>query len=308
MPAAARAEAEARERRASGSRPATPLALPACTPASARPSGRSRLRRMPRWLRIVLTGWCFAIFFSGTCTLGVLAGLWFRFARVPDEERGSFMRRINVSLRLFAGLMRDVGLIDYWPPRLPEGYEGRPFLLVANHPTLIDVVLLLSSLPELSCLVKASWYRSFLMGPMLRRTEYIPGPGHEGDEDEADLSPVMRRMEEKLRAGVPVLVFPEGTRSAAKQLRRFHRGSVEAAIRAGVPILPLFIGNTQAFLMKGQPFWHVPVQTCDYYFEWLEPIDTAGRALDSREVTRELAARYEARFAKLLEERERASA
>ncbi len=289
---------ERRERRESGPRPTR---APVMTLASRRPSLSSPLVRMPRFVRMVLTGFCFAVFFGGTSLLGVLAGLWFMLRRVREEDRSAFMRSLNASLQLFAGLMRDLGLIDYWPPQLPPGFEGRAFLLIANHPTLIDVVLTLASMPQLSCVVKASWYRSFLMGPMLRRTEYIPGPGFDGDED-GD-APVVQRIEEKLRKGVPVLVFPEGTRSAATSLRRFRRGAIEAALRAGVPILPLFIANDQRLLMKGVPFWRVPKQTCGYTFEWFEPIETAGLPVDSRALTREIAERYEARFARLLEER-----
>jgi hypothetical protein len=56
--------------------------------------------------------------------------------------------------------------------------------------------------------------------------------------------------------------------------------------------------------MKGQRFWHVPKVTPVYRFEWLEPIETAGRDLDSKALTRELQARYEARFARQVEERD----
>lgn len=276
--------------------------LPRTTPAGPPPSRKSRLRYMPRWLRIVFTAFAFAVFFGGTSILGIAAGLYYRFRRVRPEDRWRFTRSLNTSLRLFAGFMRELGLIDYWHPRLPPGWEGRAFVMVANHPTLIDVVLLLGSFPELSCVVKASWYRSFLMGPMLAKTEYVPGPGYEEAAEDDDL-PVVRRMEEKLRQGIPVLVFPEGTRSRANQLRRFRRGGIEAAVRAGVPILPLFIANDHAFLMKGIPFWKVPERTCDFEFEWFEPIETVGR--DSREITRELSALYEARFAQLVELRAR---
>jgi 1-acyl-sn-glycerol-3-phosphate acyltransferase len=302
MSAAAPIEPEPRARRSSGARPIA--GLPVTTLASRRPALQGRLVYMPRWARIVVTGLAFAVFFGGTSVLGLFAGLYYRFRRVRDEDRWRFTRSLNRGLTLFSNFMRDVGIIDYWPPQLPKGYEDRGFLLVANHPTLIDVVLILGSLPQTSAVAKAGWYRSFLMGPMLRRTEYVRGPGlDEGDENEDGL-PVVRRIEEKLRSGVPVLVFPEGTRSAATSLRRFRRGGIEAAIRAGAPILPLFIANDQPFLMKGIPFWkQVPKRTCGFTFEWLEPIETAGRDLDSRAVTRELAERYEARFAKLVEER-----
>jgi 1-acyl-sn-glycerol-3-phosphate acyltransferase len=272
----------------------------ATTPAGKLPAKRHKLRTMPRWLRTVLTAWCFAWFFGGTCVLGVFAGLYYRLRRIKDEERWGFTRKINRRLALFAGFMRDQGLIDYWPPQVPAGYEDRGFLLIANHPTLIDVVLLLSSIPQLSCVVKASWYRSFLMGPMLRQMEYIPGPGHE--EEEGDTAPVVARMEQKLKGGVPLLVFPEGTRSARDNLRRFRRGSIEAAVRAGAPILPLFIGCDQPdMLSKGVPFYRVPRETPGFVFEWLPPIETVGK--DSRTLTRELTAQYEARFARHVAEK-----
>ncbi len=291
-----------REEDGQGSGPRRVLSAPTTTLASRRPALSSKLVRMPRWLRIVLSASCFGIFFGGSCLLGVLVGVFFRFSRVGPEGRAGFMRSLNARLVLFAELTRDLGLIDYWPPQLPPGYENRAFLLIANHPTLIDVVLTLSSIPQLSCVVKASWYRSFLLGPMLRQTEYVPGPGLETDE--GDEAPVVRRIEEKLRSGVPVLVFPEGTRSAATKLRRFRRGAIEAARRAGVPILRLYIANDRRFLMKGVPFWHVPTQTCGYTFEWFEPIETEGLNVDSRTLTRQIAADYEARFAQHMEERQ----
>lgn len=266
------------------------------------PTKSHRLRRMAPWLRVALTGGCFAIFFGGTALIGLSAVVYYSIVRVPPEKRWAFTTKINRRLATFAGLMRDLGLIDYWPPQPPPGFEGRGYLLVANHPTLIDVVLILASMPEVSCVAKASWYRTWLLGPFLRRTEYVPGPGHDGDEADDD-APVVARLEEKLRKGIPVLVFPEGSRSHERSLRRFRRGAIEAAVRAGVPILPLFIGNDMPFLMKGVPFYRVPPETCGFVFEWLEPIETR-EVSDSRAITRDLAARYEARFAELVEHRE----
>ncbi|GAB5540359.1 MAG: lysophospholipid acyltransferase family protein [Sandaracinaceae bacterium] len=270
---------------------------------SPRPRRASRLARMPRWLRIPMSGWAFAMFFGATLILGMFAVPIIMLMRNRPEHRWRFTHRLNASLRLFSGFIRDSGLIDYWPPLLPPELEGRPFLLVSNHPSLIDVVLTLSSFPQLTCVAKAEWYGSFLMGPLLRRTELIPGPGYEGDEEADDDLPVVRRIEEKLRAGVPVLVFPEGSRSLADRLRRFRRGAIEAAVRAQVPILPMFIGVSHPYLMKGVPFWHVPDSTPLYTFEQLPVIETAGKT--SRDVARDLTAHYEARFDALLAERER---
>lgn len=257
---------------------------------------------MPRWLRSTLTVLSFATFFGLSLAIGLVASVVLRFRRQqPEEARHAFTTGVNQHLTLFAAFIRDLWLVDFWHPRLPAGFGGGPFLLIANHPTLIDVVLLLSSFPQLTCVVKASWFQSPFVGPLVRQSVYIPGPGFE--EDEADDAPVFRRIEERLRAGIPVLVFPEGTRSGAERLRRFRRGAIEAALRAEVPILPLFIAPSRAFLMKGQKPWEVPAATPRLRFSWLPVVETAGRAIDPKALTRALSRRYRAEYAEVVAER-----
>lgn len=274
------------------------------TLASSRtPRRTSRLAHMPRWLRIALTGSGFAMFFCSTLALGVLAlPLLFIFrSRLGNPH--AFTRTLNSKMRLFAGFGRDAGLYSYWPLVLPERYEGRALLIVANHPTLMDVVLTMSSLPQLCCVASATRWESWMMGSMLKRTTFVPGPGLKTDDPLDTEMAFIGRMEAKLREGEQLIVFPEGTRSGETELRRFGRGAIEAAIRTGVPILPLFIGVDQVFLMKGAPFFEVPEMTPIYRFEWFAPIETAGRDLDSKKLTRKLAAQYQARWVELLAER-----
>lgn len=284
------------------------LSLAATTkPASREVRLTHRLSHMSRGFRVVLTGLAFLMFFSATLFLGLFALPLLLLFRSRLGDRTEFTRKLNSTTKLFSGFMRDAGLISYWPVVLPEGYENRGALVIANHPSLIDVVLTLSSVPELSCVAKAGWVESWLMGPLIRRTEFVPGAGLSTDAGlEGELA-VIDRIEEKLRSGVPLLAFPEGTRSARDRLRKFGRGAIEAAIRAEVPILPLFIGLDEPMLMKNQPFYDVPPRTPRYHFEWFEPIETKGRGLDSKQLTKAIAAMYEARFQRFLAERRDAS-
>ncbi|MBN4049544.1 1-acyl-sn-glycerol-3-phosphate acyltransferase [bacterium AH-315-N03] len=254
---------------------------------------------MPRWLRTALTISAFAMFFFVTATLGAFAlPLLFVFRSRFGDPR-TFTRMLNSKMRLFGGFLQDAGLLSYWPLVLPEGYENRPLLVISNHPTLLDVVLTMSSLPQLCCVASAARWESWLMGFMLKRTTFVPGPGLKTDDPLETEIAFIGRMEAKLREGEQLLVFPEGTRSTATELRRFGRGAIEAAIRAEVPILPLYIAVDPPFLMKGQHFT-APEMTPIYRFEWFEPIDTAGHDLDSKKLTKELAARYQLHFDELL--------
>lgn len=255
-------------------------------------------RRIPRWLRALLTAFAFAMFFSLACVLSGVAVVLTSAA--PDAEaRRRFTARLNRGFRPFLFFLRRAGLIAFEPTRLPEGYGERAFLMVANHPTLLDVLLVLAAHPELVSVVKASWYRSPLLGPLLRRSAHVPGPGHDGDRTEGD-APVVRRIEAALEAGAPVLVFPEGTRSSPTHLSRFRRGAIEAAVRARVPILPLFIDVDPPVLTKGWRPWDFPDRRPTYAFEWLDPIAPEALAAGSHTLTRQLSQSYQALFARTL--------
>jgi len=260
---------------------------------------------MPPWLRALVTAAAFAVFFGSSAVAGAVLAVASLFTPRSEDRRARFTRRLNIGLGRFAARLRRVGLIDYEPPESPPVRDGRSFLVVANHPTLLDVLLILGAMPDLICVVKASWYRHPGLRSLIRRTKHIPGPGHEPDALGDDATPVVRRMEEALRRGHPVLVFPEGTRSDERSLRRFRRGGIEAAIRAGAPIAPLFVGVDRPFLQKGRPIWHVPSRCPRYELEWLDPVETSGRAIDGRRLTRELAERYDVRFERMLRDRER---
>ena len=87
-------------------------------------------------------------------------------------------------------------------------------------------------------------------------------------------------------------------------MRRFRRGAVEAAVRAGVPIVPAFISVNPPMLMKHQPWYEVPERRGMYRVEFFPVIETAGRDLDPRQLNRELRAAYEVRFVEMLRERD----
>ncbi|MCO5169010.1 MAG: 1-acyl-sn-glycerol-3-phosphate acyltransferase [Planctomycetes bacterium] len=246
---------------------------------------------MPRLLRVLLTGVAFLTF-----TLGGAAVGWFvlPFARAGGRSPAAQRRRnrqvLHGAYRAFVRLAAALGLIDVRaaPPRPPAG----AYVLVANHPTLLDVMLLLATYPGLTCLVKASWFRSPFIGPLLRQGGYIAGP--DGDE-EVDGAPVLERVVAALREGAPVLIFPEGTRSPPGGLRRFKVGALEAARRAGVPVVPVVIACGARTLLKGQRWYQVPEEVIRYAITPLEPI-RLQRDDDPRPAARALRARYAERL------------
>jgi 1-acyl-sn-glycerol-3-phosphate acyltransferase len=127
----------------------------------------------------------------------------------------------------------------------PEGAQ----LILANHPTLIDVVLLLSLLPQVDCVIKEAVKKNVFMRSSVTTANYISNR-----EPEQLLSSCVTR----LKSGSSLLLFPEGTRTTTGQGLHFKLGAAEVAIRTKTRILPIVIDCTPQFLARGEPWYSIP--------------------------------------------------
>ena len=147
----------------------------------------------------------------------------------------------------------------------------RPFVVVSNHESFADI-LLISHLPwEMKWLSKAELFRIPIMGWMMWLAGDIPvkrGFGPSAVE-------AMARCRKALDNRVSVMIFPEGTRSKTAELLPFKDGAFRLAIEAGVPILPLAVSGTGTALRKHD--WRFG--RSDAEVRVLEPVETAGLSL-----------------------------
>lgn len=210
-------------------------------------------RRAASAFRAFRTGLAFAVFGSGAL---VVAGLGFPVLRLVSSDRDTSDRRaqrlVHVAFRLFVWFMTTLGLIRVSMTGI-ERLRGRPAaLVVANHPTLIDVVLLIAAMPQADCVVKrAVWRNRFLRG-VASGAGYLPN--REGPA-------LVDACVERLRAGRWLLLFPEGTRSPRAALGAFHRGAARIALAAGCDVVPVVIACDPPTLKKDEPWYVVPDRT-----------------------------------------------
>ena len=191
--------------------------------------------------------------------------LLFAVTRPFDPNRvvaGRFLRLVGVALSLAFPPWR-LRVEGRWP-------AGRgPFVVVANHQSILDI-LLLSRLPrEMKWVAKASLFAVPWAGWMLRLAGDIPvrrGDPESGGE-------ALARARAYLDRGMSVMVFPEGTRSTTGELLPFKTGAFRLALEAGVPVLPVAVSGTGAGMPKGGPW----VRPCRAIARILEPIGTDGR-------------------------------
>ena len=260
-------------------------------------------------VRTVVTFASFAMFVIGSFLLGlVILPLLFPFALFNiDRYRSVCTRLVARGFGAFLLWLRVVGILDYKYPELPAEVGDRSYVVVANHPTLIDVTFLLHSFPRLTSIVKWEWYNFGPFAPVLRSLHYIPGNGAPPPEGAATETPVLDRMVDHIQAGHALVCFPEGSRSLTDRLRRFRRGPFEAAVRAGVPLVVVFVDVDRAVLDKSSKFVQVPDGRARYAFEIVDVIETdpaRGGETDAEalrvRVRDELAWRYEECLARRL--------
>ncbi|MCO7231344.1 lysophospholipid acyltransferase family protein [Cobetia sp. Dlab-2-AX] len=203
-----------------------------------------------RLWRGIATALSFLIFGLGGLLLG---GTWPLLAWVvhrPDKRQRLARRIIHHAMRGFVGLMRTLGVLDY---RLHDCERlQRPGLLVlANHPTLIDVVFLLALIPHADCVVKGRLARNlFTRGP-IRAAGYITNNEPQDVLDAARAS---------LAKGNALILFPEGTRSVPGRALKFRRGAANIALRTPSDITPVLIDCQPSTLTKGEPWYHIPAR------------------------------------------------
>ena len=217
------------------------------------------------WLwRLVATALSFALFgLGGLCLRLVVFPL---LSLLPGDAATQRRRARQTVSRLFwwfVQFMYRSGVLTYEV----EGSErlGRPGqLIVANHPSLIDVVVLIGLIRDANCVVKQSlWDNPFTRGP-IRAAQYISNNGSaEMLDDAADA----------LKQGQTLIVFPEGTRTTPGQAPKFHRGAASIALRGAHIVTPVVISVTPTTLTKAEPWYRIPARRFHFRLRVGEDID-----------------------------------
>lgn len=238
------------------------------------------MNSLNRFYRLLATGLGFVFF-------GVF-GVLFKIVLLPyvlrptdgDLTRQKQARRLVArSWYWFTGYLIKSGILDaefIGFERL--GREGQ--LILANHPSLLDVVFLLSRVPEANCIIKAGLQKNPAMSSQIRACGYVPNT-----EDFDFIDHIDRVLQEQC-----LLVFPEGTRTGWDGCIRLHRGVISMGLRSARIITPVVIQMQPPNFKKGQPWYRIPRHKVRYRFvvgdditpqDWLaeKPLPIAARRL-----------------------------
>ncbi|WP_378077998.1 lysophospholipid acyltransferase family protein [Citrobacter farmeri] len=211
---------------------------------------KGAISTLNRLWRIAMTGFCFALFGLGGLLLSVV---WFNVLLVfvwDNPRRRRIARRsIAASFRLFLTVTRVLGVLDYQMKGVDILRQERGCLVVANHPTLIDYVLLASVMPETDCLVKSALLKNPFLSGVVRAADYLVN-------SQADA--LLPASQQRLAQGDTILIFPEGTRTRPGETMTLQRGAANIAVRCGSDIRVVTIHCSQRMLDKESKWYQVP--------------------------------------------------
>lgn len=216
--------------------------------------------------RLAVTGVAFAAIGIGGCGLAATiipaAGLFSR-------DKLTRMRRaqaiIRASFRLYVWILQKLGVISLQVTGADKLAQCRGRLIIANHPTLLDIVLIMSLVPRAKCVVKHQLWRNPFFRPVFSATGYI--------RNDEQVEAFVTKCKETLQAGNNLIVFPEGTRSIPGQPLRLQRGFAQIAALSNADLQLITIKCHPITLTKGAPWYSIPEHRPYFRIEVDELID-----------------------------------
>jgi 1-acyl-sn-glycerol-3-phosphate acyltransferase len=208
---------------------------------------------LERPFRILATGFCFALFGFGGLLILCFVLPFLRFTHSsPESSRQQARNIIHASFAWFVRVMVGCGVISY-EVRHSERLNRQGLLIVANHPSLIDVVLLIALIERPNCVVKASLRNNlFTRGPVLSAGFIVNTEGPQ----------LIFDCIASVRSGDNLIIFPEGTRSLEHngKLNPLKRGAANIALRGNLALTPVIITVSEPMLSKGQSWFNAPLK------------------------------------------------
>lgn len=209
------------------------------------------MARLDQIWRLCGTVMSFATFGVGGLFIGLVL---FPAIHLGSADRAKAQRRCQIVVGrcfgLFIWLMKTLGVLSYrWEHSSRLKRTG--LLVVANHPSLIDVVFIISQMPSTLCVVKSShWRNPFVMGVMWA-TGYIP------NDDPLQL---VEHCVAALQAGHSLVIFPEGTRTEPGRPLHLKRGAASIIAASGKTFTPVSIHVEPTTLTKCKSWYEIPLR------------------------------------------------
>jgi len=150
------------------------------------------------------------------------------------------------------------------------------YIYMSNHQSNFDIPVLLAHLPvQFRWLAKAELFKIPIFGRAMRGAGYVKIDRFNQESAFESIKEAGSRM----KNGVSVMIFPEGTRSRDGKIRPFKKGGFIMAVDSGVPIVPVILQGTRSIMEKSS----LKINTGEVTLNIAVPIATTGFSRDNKD-------------------------
>src|SRR5262249_17894775 len=154
-----------------------------------------------------------------------------------------------------------------------------------NHPSLLDVVILMSRLKNVQCVVNKKLWTNPFVGMVVRSAGFI--------RNDIDPQLFLDRCKEMLARGENIIIFPEGTRTEPGQRMKMCRGVANLALSAQADIQALTLNCSLVWLNKRSKWYDIPPKRADFFlksgplFSYKNYMNNSPRSIQARGLMRD---------------------
>jgi 1-acyl-sn-glycerol-3-phosphate acyltransferase len=179
--------------------------------------------------------WAFIVV---SCLAFFVGAVLVRLVTLPFDRRRLALHMYSSAWAVFYFLINPLWRLRITDrDRLPS---HAPAVLVANHASLIDVLILFGLFKPFKWVSKQEIFKVPVIGWNMRLNDYVPLVRGSA----ISIRRMMAHCDRHLAAGSPVMIFPEGHRTSDGALQPFKRGAFDLAVRHGVPVYPIAVHGT----------------------------------------------------------------
>ena len=211
---------------------------PELPPVSNRPLYVYRV--FAKWLSFFAFGLCSLI-------LTILIIPPMRLVLHPRERFSKYLRRFaSYSMSGYVRFMNLLRIVDLEVESRETFRQLRSKIVVANHPSLLDTIMLLSLIPNACFLAAGYLNRSVILRGIVRQLYILSSD---------DFNEILKSCDESLKQGNCLVIFPEGTRTPRYGKNIIKKGAARISLACGCGIIPLHIGGTDKFGLGKKDPW-----------------------------------------------------
>lgn len=190
---------------------------------------------------------CYIYFGVGAMILAIFIFPWIRLLVHGKEKYQIAARRfVSGTFCHFVRFMQITKAADMKIESITPFHNLRGKVIIANHPSILDFVYIMSLVPNANCIVRGNLTHTVLRGVI--KQCYIVNT--------LDFDELCVLCKETLDKGNCVIIFPEGTRTPRHGNNPYKKGAARIALFSGSDVQPIHIGGNDKYgLGKHDPFW-----------------------------------------------------